>query len=269
MDFNAKEILTALGGDYVNSKLLEGVEDEKALAKRFIDTKAALDKKQEGVIQKLTANATDADKAEHVLVLRKELGAVTGELPPESIDAYDFSGSAVKRTDEQIAVIKQAYLDEGIPAPVVARLMEKLDKFNVVQTKTNADTVEQIYTDAVSAYKDAHPGDKATTGPRISLKAMLQFAPPELRTKIKESGVLKNPSDLAALRKLDIGPEQLDMWEPIAEAMQSDKAITSEGEPAPITAGVKPQLGTKEAAISSSYDHPTSKADRERRGKDY
>ena len=267
--FDTKEILTALGGDYVNSKLLEGVEDEKALAKRFIDTKTAYDKKQEGVIQKLTADATDVEKAEHVLMLRKELGTVTGEVPPESIDVYDFSGSAVERTDEQIAVIKQAYLDENIPAPVVARLMEKLDKFNVAQTKTNADAAEQIYTDAVSAYKDAHPGDKATTGPRIALKAMLQFAPPELRTKIKESGVLKNPSDLSALRKLGIGPEQLNMWEPIAEAMQSDKAITSEGEPAPITTGVKPQPGTKEAAIASSYDHHTSVDDRKKRGKDY
>lgn len=258
-------ILTELGDDYKDSKLLDGVADTTALAKRFMDTKVAYDTKQEGVIQKPGEDATDEQKAEYESALKKELGA------GESLNDYTLPDTGVERSEELIQAIKQAYLDEGISPAAATRMIEKLDGVYTASQKAAAEAAEVEYQNDVKDYQKEHPGDTATTAPRMALKAMLQFAGkhnPALAKSIIDSKILDTPNDFAALRKIGISPAQLRTWEPIAEAMQSDKAITNEGTPTPGTQS-GPEPGSKEARLASRYDHPTSVADRKARGAKY
>ena len=254
-----------LGDEYNDTKSFEGTTDLVTIMKRFVDNHAAIGKKLENVIQKPGENATDQEKAEYEVLLKEALGA------GKSLEDYVLGDNGVPRDEAFTKFLQQAFLDEGLSPAVAKRLVEKLDKGYLEKQALVASADQQTYDDEVKAYKATHLGPKLITGPRIALKAMLQFAAevdPELAKAIVENKVLEDPGNFELLKKIGVGPSQLRIWEPIGEAMKSDMAITNEGKPTNADNNL-PEKGTQEAVIHETYNHETSKADRAARGKKY
>ena len=255
-----------LGEEYKGNKYLtEKTPDLIALLKSAADSKSALGKKLEHVIQKPGENATDQERAEYETELKEELGA------GKATEDYIFEDNGVEHAEDFIKMLQQMFLDEGTSPAVANRLVAKLDAHYLEGQTTIAAATEQQFQDDVKAYKADHLGNKLITGPRTALKAMLQFAndvQSDLNKEIIDKKVIADPNNFELLRSIGIGIAQLRIWEPIGEAMKSDLAITNEGKPSGLV-DVKPKEGTQEAVVHKVYDHETSKADRAARGKSY
>jgi hypothetical protein len=259
---DSSAILEALGDDYKDNKSLDGVSDVLMLTKRFLDTKADYGKKLEGVIKKPTENATDQEKADYKKSLKKELGA------PETREAYDFEPvEGVERNEGFISRIKDAFVSEGVPVDSASRIVKSLEEFQLETQRTLEAERESQFQDDLKKFQTDHPGDKLIIGSRTAIKAMIQFGNQDLVKALKDNKILDDPGNFDALKKLDIWPSHLLIWEKIGEAMKSDKAITNEGLPS--EKENEPEKGTTEAVVHKAYDHPTSVADRKARGKNY
>jgi hypothetical protein len=248
-----------LGEDYKNTKFFETTPNLVTLMKSAADTKAKIGemgKELEKAIQRPGEDATDQEKADYRKSLQKELGA------PETVDAYDLPvPEGQKANEEFVNFTKEMFLAEGVPVDSAARMAAKWNEFQ-------AKTANDKFVDEAKQYKQSHAGDKLVTGARTAIKAMIQFADADLKALIKETKILDNPADLDELREMGIWPSQLAIWENIGERMKSDAAITNEGEIV-AEAAEKPKEGTTEAVVSKAYDHPSSKADRKARGKNW
>jgi hypothetical protein len=251
------------GEEYKDSKeiSLERVPDVVTLGKRFLETKSALDRKLENVIQKPGKDATEEQVKEYKQSLKKELGA------PETVDAYEFTPpEGVEHDENLVAAFKEAFLSEGVAPDAAARLVSKWDELQAAQVKSLNQAQQDAYEAEATEFKDSHPGDKLLIGGRTAAKMLLQFGNDEVASLIKDNKIMDDPGNLDTWRNMGFTPNHVAFFERVGEAMKSDTAITNEGEPTSIEA---PKEGTQEAVVHKAYDHPTSVAARKARGKTY
>lgn len=252
-----------LGEEYKDFKGFENTPDIMSLLKSSADTKIDYGKKLEGVIQKPGENATDQEKEEYRNSLRKELGA------PETTEAYEFPiPEGLTQNDDFTKLVKEMFLAEGVPVDSALRMSNKWNEFQLAQKKLMGDAENQQYDTEEKDFKEKHTGDNLITGCRTAAKAIIQFGDESLIKDLTEAKMMETPGDLKKWRDLGIWPSTLTFYERIGRQMKSDLAITDEGDPAK-KGGGEPEKGTKEAMVADAFDHPTSKADRERRGLKY
>jgi hypothetical protein len=242
------------GEEYKDNKTLEGTSDFLTLGKRFLDTKAKLGEKLDGVIQKPKEGATDREKSEYKETLLKELGA------PEKIEDYDIKVPEGLEIDENLLNgMTKLFFDKRAPKDLVQDIVagylalqkEYVDNFNAQQ--------EAAFQEELKEYNTNHPGDSKKTKGVTAVKALLQFADEELTKLINESKIIDTPDDDAKWRSIGFSPRQRAIWENIGEKMKSDTPITDEGT-------TKKEETTTSTVAKKVYDHPTSVKDRQKRG---
>lgn len=199
---------------------------------------------------------------EYSKLLKTELGAA------KTVEDYQLPLPDGEEDKEYSVLVKQVFLEEGIPVNSAINIANKVNAFNKQRMEAAKQELENLFATQSKTYKDSHKGDTLVTGTRTAIKAIVQFGTPELVKAIKDSKILSNPSDLGKLRGLEIWPSQLAIWENIGTMMKSDAAITNEGEPSKPSTN-EPTPGTTEAVVHKAYDHPSSVADRKSRGKQY
>lgn len=240
---------TVLGEEHKDTKMFENTPDLVSMVKSSADTKSALGKKLEGVIQKPGENATDAEKVEYQTVLLQELGA------PETAD-YGLTKpedwpEAVPFDEELMTDFQNYFFEKKWPVGMVQELMAKYNGICLERLKQYAEAQETAHQEAVRDFKQRHKGDALTKKMRIAAKATLQFATDERIKLIQEAKLLETPADFDKWRSLGFSPEQIEVWANIGEKMKSDAAISDEG------SGIGESTG-KKTALSKMYDHPTS-----------
>lgn len=243
-----------LGEDYAESKFFETTPDLPSLMKSAADSKSALGKKLENVIQRPGKDASEEDITAFRGELRSELGA------GKSIDDYAFSPLEGRTHDEELTkVFKEVFHKLGVSVDTATQLVATFDTFQQAQEEALIAQSNQLFKEEVDAYTKSHPGDALAVGTRTAAKAVIEFSDIEFVGKIKKANLLSDSSNFDAWRKLGITPVQLSIFENIGTKMKSDLAISSEGLPN------ADQRTPEEKSISTHYDHPTSVADREQR----
>jgi hypothetical protein len=252
-----------LGDEYKDSKFLETTPDLVSLMKAGIDTKSALGKKLENVIQKPGENATEQELADYNKALKEARGA------PDSVEAYDWKPPDGQTHDENLVkLFKEVFLEIGLPPSDAEVLVGKWDAYQA-QVVAQMQAAQKAADDAEdAAWTTAHPGDSAVTDGRTAVKALLMYAGEDFAKEVKEAKLIDDPGNLAKWRKLGISPASIDFYTKIGKDMKADTAITNEGDPTNTTE-TKHKAGerTKEELIPKVYTHPTSVADRKARGK--
>lgn len=244
-----------LGDEYADSKFFETTPDIVSLMKAGADSKSALGKKLENIIQIPGEEATDEQKVAYKAELRKASGA------PESAEILQFTPPEGRKYDEElIKVFKEKFFEHGISQEVAGDLVATLDTFQMAIEEQTQNQADQAFKTEVEEYTKAHLGDKLVTGPRTAAKAIIEFADDGLRAKVQDAKLIENPGNFKAWREIGITPKQLAIWENVGSKMKSDQAISDEGE---LAGGKETEEQVK---IAAQYPHPTSVADRKARG---
>lgn len=243
-----------VGDEYADSKFFETTPDLQSLMKAAVDSKSALGKKLDGVIQKPGKNASEEDLAKFKTALQKELGA------PDTSEEYEFVPPEGQTHDEEIVkIFKEVFHKHGVPKETANALVEAWDALQASQNEVMVAAQKEAFDTEVVSFKKTHTGDSLTTGTRTAAKAMIQFAGEDFVKQIQETKLIENSTNFEAWAKLGIMPSQVAIWENIGKTMKSDQAITSEGTPD------VSNLSEAEQYMEAHYDHPTSVAERKAR----
>lgn len=225
------------GEAHAGTKAMDDVKTIGGLVKMALDSKSAASRNADkfladlgdSVIRKPGEDASEGDLAEY----RQALALANGV--PENIDGYELSipdsiPEEVRRSDEDLAAIKQTALELGIGK-------EKLEKLAAVVMEQDA----RSYAAAIQQQQDAHQeaidlfkadfrGDKLMIAGREAYKAIMEFGPEALKAAVKDGKLYENPGDFDAWLKAGLTPQNIRLWQPIGKRLLAGKMITSDGD---------------------------------------
>jgi len=258
-----------LGEAYKDSQFFKTTPDLMSLAKAAADTKSALGKKMEGVIQKPDENATDEQKADYRKSLQRELGA------PEKADDYEFPRAELTLDDdvkeffgrvfpetpitelpyneESEKFFRELFMKEGVPAETVKNIVTAYNRFQVQQYNIGLKEKMQKFQEDAKSLKDDWKGDNLVKNCRTAYAFYKEFGTKELLNLLDSSKIYDNATDLEKWFTLGIDPGQLRIAANVGEKMKVAQPPTDEGTPKG-TPG-----GEKKTGILGVYDHPTSR----------
>ena len=244
-----------IGEEYAESKAFENTPDIISLTKAYADTKSALGKKLENVIQKPGEGASDQELVDYKAAIRSAAGA------PEKVEDYIFTpAEGIEHNEELAKVFKEKFFQHGLAPEVASDLVATWDALQIAMGEQQKAEAAQTFKDEVDEFSKNHPGDNLVTGTRTAAMAILEFADDNLKAKIREAKLLDNITNFEAWNQLGVSPVQLALWENIGKKMKSDTAMSDEGLR---TAGDQTEEDKK---VALHYNHPTSIADRRARG---
>lgn len=244
-----------IGEDYADSKAFEDVPSLTALLKSHADTKSALGKKLDNVIQRPAKGADDKAVAEYHKGLRKELGSV------ESIEDFSFTPPDGREHDKNLTdTFKKKFLELGTNPVDANILVETWDTFQVAAEEAAQSQFDQDFETEVTNFKKTHLGDNLVKGTRTALKAAIEFGDEDFKAKVKESGLIEAPDNFDLWRKLSMTPSDVVFLENVGIKMGSDKAISDQG------LAAQTDQSKEQKQISLQYDHSTSVQSRKDRG---
>lgn len=250
-----------LGDDYAGSQLFEKTPDILALCKVAHDSKSALGKKLENVINRPGKDATEEDLKNYRETLISELGL------PEKAEDYDFTPpQGVNADEEVIKRMGELLLKNKVPKVIADPIIRDFNEYQKELLDQQFSRMNEQFKNESAEFLKLHPGNSSVVAARTALKAIMQFGSDEVKNAIKDAKAFDDPGNLEKLRDLGFWPSQLAVWENIGKAMKSDMAISNEG--TPFNTG-ELQEGTAEKVIHDTYNHPTSLEDRKRRGLSY
>ncbi|KKL05474.1 hypothetical protein LCGC14_2605680 [marine sediment metagenome] len=171
-----------LGDDYADSKFFDTIPDLTSLMKSAADSKSALGKKLEDVIQRPGENATDAEKSAYQAEIRKASGAA------DKVEDFEFGITVEGEAHEEFTkIFKEKFLEFGFSPSVASELVELYDVTQATVQEAIQAQQDQAFKDEVAAFKKDHLGDKLVVGTRTAAKAIIAFGDDDLKTKVKEA----------------------------------------------------------------------------------
>lgn len=246
--------LPSLAGEgHKDTKMFENTPDLPSLVKSYADTKSALGKKLENVIQKPADDASDEQKTEYHTQLLTALGGNVEKAEDYALTTKPEGWPEGLPFDEKLMEDFQTFfMEKHWPVGMAQESIAKYHEILLQRVDEQLKAEEKIFNDQVTARKADWKGDELTKKTRTAAKAMLQFSTKERIEKIKESKLLDNPTDFELWRNLYVVPDQVVVWANIGEAMGSDNPPTNEG-------GTGGEGGSdRKKALKKVYDHPTS-----------
>jgi len=246
--------VAALGDDFKDSKVFEGIKNPSDLVSAFANTKKMVGQKLEGVIKKPGEKATDAEKAEYRKSLLAELGT------PEKPEDYDFARpeklpEGMQYDENFEAAFRQFFYEIGAPKDMVSAISNKFNEMQIANHNAYLEKQETAFRESAAELDKDWSGDKAAVNNTAAFKAIMQFGTPELQKMLKDAKIsdVGNISNHDMWRKLNFSPSQRRVWANIGLAMKSGQIVSDESTDRKDNAGDKTKLASK------MYDHPTSK----------
>ena len=226
--FLDKETLTKEDGSPI--KMFENTPSMKSLVKMAYDSKTALSKKMDNVIQKPGENATDEDIATYM----GEIDAARGV--PTEAQNYEFplaEGETEETlyTPEHIEGYKKFAHDNHIPADVFGKFV----LLNKQLAKQTEDHVKQQIADAetkvINELKEKNPGEGMVVAGKQVFNALSKFNKnnPAFLEKMKEAGVFENPSDMQRWKNAGVTPQNFQAWHGIAQELKISHSTDGSG----------------------------------------
>ena len=238
-------LATLAGDEHKETKCFDDIKDIQSFAKSHADTKSALGKKLENVIQKPAADASDEDKAAYRTSLKDELGSV------KSGAEFEFTRPDLPKGmhyDEAMeAQFRELFAQVGMPKDEAKVLFDAYSKGQVDRYNTAAEAEQnQIKADDDQLLVD-WPGEKMIVNPRLAFAAMKALGAeafprlwngwkeadgtviPGLEARLKEANVFASPGDLTKWRACGVDTGMLRLYCVIGAKMVGAKVLTGDG----------------------------------------
>jgi len=239
------DIKSLAGDEHKETKCFDDIKDFQSFVKVHADTKSALGKKLDNVIQKPGENATDEEKAAFRQSMKTELGAV------KSGSEYEFTRPDMPEGmfyDEQFeSSMREMLAQAGVPKDEAKALYDGYNKMMIANYTKAAEDEGKREKAADEKLRADWPGTEMTVNTRLAHAAMQALgaeAFPELwsgfkdaegkdvkglEQRMKESGIFDSPGDLAKWRSIGVDPSMLRLYAVIGKRMQSGQVLTGEG----------------------------------------
>ena len=241
-----------MGDEHKDSKVFDDIPGIGALVKSHLDTKAAVGKKLDNVIQKPADGATDEVKAAY----RAELATASGA--PAAASEYDFFKSeklpeGMVRSQETEDKFRQLFFEHKTPKATVLALSKVFEEiqttgFNAlmendkVEAAKKADAEQKAFDERCAKVKTDWPGDKLPENARMSLAFINKFGSDELKAALKAANMYENAADLAAWVKAGVPLDTLQLFHAIVVETGLDAKLLGGGTPGPGGTGTKKTL---------------------------
>jgi hypothetical protein len=251
--------LKALAGDeHKDTKCFDDIKDFQSFVKVHADTKSALGKRLENVIQKPGKDATDAEKAAYRASLKAELGAV------KSGAEYEFKRPdlpAGMQYDEAMETqFREIFAKAGVPKEDAKGFYDAYNAGMLAKHKAAAEAeTRQIGTEDEQLRKD-WTGNDMLVNPRMAFAAMKSlgaeafpklwagWTEPDgtvikgLEVRLKEANIFDSPGDLAKWRACGVDPSMLRLYCVLGRKMIGANMLTGDGNAKPAAKGMTPTL---------------------------
>ena len=217
--FLGRETLTHEDGSPI--KMFDDIKSVGGLVKVAFDTKTALGKKLDSVIQKPAADASDQVKGDYYATLAKELGA------PDSPDAYEFvrptNGDGVEYDQAAEDLIRAAAFKAKVPVSTVKAFSEILLEAAKARAKADHSAAEKLFEEDAAAFDEDFAGDKKPEALRTAFLAIEKFGDKELVKALKDAAMhdQENIVDLAKWRQNGVSIPTLRLFTRIGQAALS------------------------------------------------
>lgn len=228
-----------LGENHVDSKVMDDIPNISALVKSHADTKSALSKKLDNVIQKPGDSATDDEKAAYRTALAEASGA------PKEASEYEFYKAdklpeGMERSTELEDKFRAVFHEHKAPKALVKALSQVFEEVQIagfngvmeadkVEKAKVADEKQKQFETESTVLKTDWPGDQLPTNARISLAAIQKYGSDELIKKLKDAGMYENAADIAKWRDSGVPIETLRLFHKIGKETLSAEALGKSG----------------------------------------
>lgn len=213
-----KEQLSTLVGDSFkneageDTKVFENLDTLPAILQDHVRIHRAYGKKQENVIQKVGADASDVDKAGYIKLLAGEMGLSKSveDLKFEHGDIPD--GMKIKKKME--AGFKELVVKEEIPTRYANMIMKWFNGVQAADFTADKETKAKAFTEAADKFEADFPGDNGIEHNRVAFNAIRKFNAdnPDMIKTMDGSGVYADPLNLVLWKSIGIMPSDLRTW---------------------------------------------------------
>ena len=202
------------GEGHADTKVFDDVKGLGGLCKAFADTKSALGRKLENVIEIPADDAADDIRAAY----RAKIATASGH-PADAADYKFFKSETLPegmtRSQDFEDKFRAIFHAGGASTALVETLTKEFEEMQIaafngfqeqdkIDAAAEADETQRVFDEGCAKLKTDWPGDKLAVNARISLAAIEMFGDDELKGKLKEAGMYENASDLAAWNKAGV-----------------------------------------------------------------
>jgi len=254
---NPAALRTLAGPEHADSKCFDDVKDFPSLVKSHADTKSALGKKLENVIQKPSADASEEDRTAYRASLKTELGAVKSGAEYEFARAELPAGMPYDEAME--AQFRELFAKTGTPKDEAKQIYEAYSAYQIAKHNAAAVAEQNQIKDDDEKLRTDWPGEKMLVNPRLALAGMEALGAEAfprlwngwteadgtvvagLEARLKKAKIFDSPGDLAKWRACGVDTSMLRLYCVIGKKMVGAKMLSGDG------AGKKPAMvGGKE-----------------------
>ena len=240
-------LATLAGPEHADTKCFDDVKDFHSFIKSHADTKSALGKKMENVIQKPGENATDADKAAYKASLKAELGAVKSGAEFEFVRPTLPAGM---RYDEAMeAHFRDMFAQMGTSKEDAKLAFDGYNSYMIAQYNKAAEAEQKQIADGDEKLRTDWAGNDMLLNTRLAYQAMQTLGAEAfptlwknwktgdgteikgLETRLKEARIFDSPGDLAKWRACGVDTSQLRLFAVIGQRMKAGNILTGDGTP--------------------------------------
>jgi len=207
-------------------KMFENTPNLGSLVKMAFDTKTAMGKKMENVIQKPVEGASEKDIAKYMA----ELDAARGV--PTEAQSYEFplgegETEETMYTPEHITAYKEFAKQHNIPASVFTDFVQINRKLASEQAAVITKVIQDAETKVIEKVKTDHPGEKLGIAGKQVFNALSKFNKnnPEFLAKMKEQDVFNNPTDWQRWKNAGVTPQNFQAWLEIAQELKISHSV--------------------------------------------
>lgn len=228
-DAGKGSLVTFAGDDHKETKAFDDIKDLGGLAKVYADTKSALGKKLENVIQKPADDADETVKANYRAELAKAAGAPDDksgyelykpESLPEGMEWSEDLEAGYRELFAQLKVPKDTALalSKHFADSAIANYTTIMDEDKKAASERN-DAAQREFDEGCAKLRTEQPGDKLALFTRTSLKAIEKYGSKELTDKLKEAKMYENATDLTKWRDTGVSLATLRLFANVGNDM--------------------------------------------------
>ena len=219
-----KETLTKDDGSPI--KMFETTPNLGSLAKMAYDSKTALGKKMDNVIQKPGENATEQEVKDYMTALDTARGA------PDSIDAYVVPEDKIEVVDQFFPKLaqdryKEVAFKNGATVGAYQEMMGVAIELAHEQITAHAQSVKEAEDKVITSIKTNHPGEGLAIAGKMVFNALTKFNKnnPEFLAKLKDGDVFNEPTDFENWNTSGVSPQNFQAWLSIAQELKISHSV--------------------------------------------
>jgi DNA-binding transcriptional MerR regulator len=216
------------------TKAFDDIKDLPGLMKVTLDSRRALSKKMENVIQRPGKDAKPEEIQAYQKQLAKELGA------PDKPEDYEFTRpqmpDGVPYDEDLEKTMRQMFAEAGVPKATAKAIYDGYNKMQLEKINKIIQAEQVKYDTEVKELQNDWQGDKMLVNGRVALQALLSFADPDTKKLLADSKLSEHVNDPTAWRKFGVSPYQLRIWHRIGEKMGTAPIVPGSDVPGAKTA---------------------------------